>query len=450
MSTTTVPEPSPRTVRRASVAGFLGTTVEAYDFFVFTFLIVYTSPLFFPSENPASGVLSSLLVLGTGLLARPVGGIFFGWLGDRKGRRFVLVLTIVGMGIATFLMGVLPTYESVGLLAPILLVLVRLVQGLSAGGELMGSATYVAEHSTRKNHGILNAMTPMGFAAGTALAPGVVALVTLLLSEETMATWGWRVPLLLSLPLTACTLYLRNRLEESPEFRKLADLNAVRRAPVRAVFTGHPVTLIKIIVISGVVLAIGYIVSAFLPLFLQQEVGLAPGTTAGIAAFAAALGIILGLGAGLLVDRIGRRWTMILILALIGAAFLPVMYLMKSTGNIAIIAVGQLLLAGSAGAVSVPAYAVFTSMFPASVRYTGAAIGFGVGSALGGGFGPYVAAQLTEITGSPYAAAGVVMACAVIGIAVISTMPNRGVSEDDAFVKTDPAHNDKTEVSGAI
>ena len=438
MSTTTSPEPSPQVVRRASTAGFLGTMIEAYDFIVFTYILVYIAPLFFPGESTTASILSGLAVLGTGLLARPVGGIIFGRMGDRRGRRVTLIVTITGMGLATFLIGLLPTFEQVGILAPILLCLLRLGQGLAAGGEIMGSATFVSEHATKKNHGLLSAMTPMGFALGTALAPGVVALVTLFASEETMAAGGWRIPLLLSLPLTLIVLYLRTRLEESPEFRRLADLQELRKAPVRAVFQGYAGTLFKVVAISASVLLTGYVVAAYMPLFLQQQVGLAPGTTAGIATFASFFGIILGFSAGFLIDRLGRKATMILILTIVGLLMFPAMYLMKLTGgNFVVTALLQMLLAGLAGAAAVPAYATFTALFPVSVRYTGAAMGFGLGSAIGGGFGPYLAGLLTEVTGNIYAPAGLVAAAALLGIAVISTMPSRTILEDELVVRAE-------------
>ncbi|MGM0930531.1 MAG: MFS transporter [Actinomycetota bacterium] len=440
MSTTIVQAPSRDVVRKAATAGFLGTAVEAYDFFVFTFLIAYIAPQFFPSGDPTVGILQTLLVLGTGFLARPIGGIIFGRMGDRHGRRITLVVTIAGMGIATCLMGLLPTHASVGVWAPIMLVLVRLLQGLAAGGEQMGSATFVTEHASLKNHGILSAMTPMGFALGTALAPGAVALVAALTSEEFMHGWGWRIPLLLSLPLAFIALYLRNSLEESPEFRRLADLREVRNSPIRDLFRGHLGDLFKVIAISAAVLAMGYVISGYLPLFLQQEVGLLTGTTAGIASIAAFVAIALALSAGFIIDRIGRRATLILIFALLGILIFPAMWMMNNSGaNVVVIAALQTILVSMAGAVAVPAYAAFTSIFPPSVRYTGAAIGFGVGSAIGGGFGPYLAGQATAITGSPYAPAIVIALAAVIGIAIAATIAPHAVAQDAQDAHTSEA-----------
>lgn len=417
--------PSPSLVRRASLAGFFGTTVEAYDFMVFTFLIAYMGPVFFPSDNPATSVLSSLAVLGTGFLARPIGGIFFGRVGDRLGRRFALIVTIGGMGLATILMGILPTFASVGILAPVLLVLTRLLQGFFAGGEQMGSATFVTEHATARNYGILSAMTPVGFAMGGVLAPMVVALTTTLSSEETMASWAWRVPLIASLPLMLFVLYLRNRLEETPEFQELSTKHEVQSSPVRSVVTNYPATLLRVIALSTSVLAIGYVVPAYMPLFMQQEVGMVPGTTAWIATAGSATAVVIGFVVGFMIDRTGRRDTMVFTLGVLLFGMFPIMWAIKVTGgNLWVATPGHMILVAMAGGAAVPVYATLTSAFPAAVRYTGAAIGFGLGSAIGGGFGPYLAGQFTALTGNSYAASGVVAAAALLGIIVIITMPN--------------------------
>lgn len=444
--------PSRSLARRASMAGFFGTAVEAYDFMVFTFLIVYLSPQFFPSDDPAAGVLSSLAVLGTGFIARPVGGIIFGRIGDRFGRRFALIVTITGMGGATVLMGLLPTQSAVGILAPILLVVTRLLQGFFAGGEQMGSATFVTEHASAKNYGILSAMTPVGFAFGAALAPLVVAVTTSLSSEEWMANWGWRIPLLMSLPLMLYVLYLRTRLEESPDFKELADKHEVQRAPLRSVVTRYPATLLRVVALSTSVLAIGYVVPAYMPLFLQQEVGMTPGTTAWLATAGSTFSIAVGFAAGFMIDRSGRRNTMILALGIILVSMFPIMYLVKVTGgNLFVTAMGHMLLVGLAGAAAVPAYATLTSAFPAAVRYTGAAIGFGLGSAIGGGAGPYLAGKLTAMTGNSYAASGVVGAAALLGIVVIATMPNSNSSAaPEATLMTGDIDSDDADSVGEL
>jgi len=431
--------PSRAVTRRAGLAGFLGTTVEAYDFFVFTYLVAYIAPAFFPGGDPIVGILNSLAVLGTGFLARPIGGIVFGRLGDKYGRRPILISTILMMGASTVAMGLLPTYESVGILAPILLVVVRLLQGAAAGGEVMGSATFVSEHAGRRNHGILSSMTPMGFALGTAIAPFAVALTAAFSTEEFMVEGGWRIPLLLSLPMTAIVFFLRAGLDDSPEFRRLAAVNEVRKSPIRELLRHHKLSLLKVIGISASVLALGYIVAGFFPLFQQQQLGLPVGTTAGIASFAAFAGMLIGFSAGLATDRIGRRATLILILALSGGLMFPVLFLMLATGGAIIpIALLQMIMGGLGGAAAVPAYATFTTIFPPSVRYTGAAIGFGIGSAIGGGFAPFLSQLFTQLTGNVFAPAGVAIVAALIGITLALRIPNRGAAVDPGVAAATP------------
>ncbi|MBP1325973.1 MHS family proline/betaine transporter-like MFS transporter [Leucobacter exalbidus] len=437
MTTQLAPAPSNALVRKASIAGGLGTIVESYDFFVYTYLIVYTAPLFFPGEDPFVAILSSLLVLGSGFLARPLGGLVFGRLGDRKGRRFTLMLTVISMGVVTFCMGLLPTYATIGIAAPLALVLLRLFQGFSAGGELAGSTTFVSEHAGKGNHGFLSSITPLGTAFGAALAPGVVALVTLILSEEVMREWGWRVPLLLSLPLTLVCLLLRLGLEDSPEFKRLAAAKTVTRSPVRELLVDYWRPLLKVTLLSASVLMIGYIINAYVPLFLQQQAGFEPGATATMASIQGVSAIVFTIGTALVIDKLGRRTTMITLMGCMALAFLPVLIIMKTTDtNFWISAAGFALLGGLGGAIAAPVYASLTAVFPARVRYTGAALGFGLGAAIGGGAGPALAAQLTQSSGNPYAAAYLAIAAALLGIVFMITIPSRGVADDDGKMVT--------------
>ena len=419
-------------VRRAVLAGLLGTSIEAYDFFVYTYLVLYTAPLFFPSGDPVAGVLASLLVLGAGFLTRPLGGLFFGRIGDRRGRRYALVLTITMMGAATFAIGVLPTFQQWGVLAPTLLVAARLVQGFSAGGELMGSATFVAEHSSPRNRGLFNSVTPLGFALGAVLAPAVVGLTASVVAAEQMAAWGWRIPLLLSLPFAIVCLLFRLWIDDSPAFRRVAERQQIPTAPVREMVRSHWPALLRVIAIAIVASLIGNVVGGYLPVFMQRDAGFTPGTTALTAAVAATLGLPFLLLTGLVVDRIGRRAAMVTLLVYSAVIVFPALLVIKaSAGVIAVVVLAQLSLSIAGGATSVPAYSVYTGLFPARVRYTGAAVGFGIGTAIGGGFGPYLAGLLAAATGNPYAPALLVAAGAVLGIAVITTAPNTYAGGDD-------------------
>lgn len=433
---TAADEATPRghqSARKAGTAGMLGTMIEAYDFAIYTYLVVFTAPLFFPAENPTTGVLAALLALGAGFIARPVGGLFFGRLGDRRGRRFALITTVVTMGLATFAIGLLPTYETIGVLAPVLLVLLRLVQGFSAGGELMGSATFVTEHGTARNHGLLSAITPLGNALGAALAPGVVGVVTLLFAGDVMASWGWRIPLLLSLPLTVLVLFLRTRLDDSPEFKRNAEQEqTTSKTPFRDVVTQHPGALVRVVVLAMSVLFVGYFASAYLPIHLQTAGGMTPGEAARFASVGMLAAMPCMLLTGRLVDRYGRRHTQIALLLLVAAAVFPLMYAVSATeGHVVLAAVGFIVFVCIAGSVAIPAYSAFTASFPTRVRYTGAALGYGLGGALGAGFGPYLSALSAEVTGSSYAPAVLLLVVCAVGLAVASTTPDTSRAQVD-------------------
>jgi len=423
------PVPSPSLVRRAALAGLLGTLIESYDFAVYTYLVVYTAPLFFPSGTSGTAVLSSLLVFAAGFVARPLGGLFFGRMGDRIGRRRTLVLTVTLMGVGTFAMGILPGHDTIGLAAPVLLVLARVVQGFSAGGELMGSATFVAEYASARRRGLFNAITPLGFSMGVALAPAVVGLTTLLTGGH-MAAWGWRIPFLVSLPLTVACLLYRVKIEDSPEFKALVARREVPSSPVLEVLRGHWRAVLRVAGLSLTVGLVGYTTSAYLPIYLQTQAGLPKGTVSLVAALALFLALPFALGSGFAVDRFGRRAVLVAALSVLTVVVFPGMFLMGTAG-IPLFVVGAVfwLLVGLAGAAPPPAYAAFTGFFPTRVRYTGAAIGFNVGSILGAGFAPYAAARLTNATGSPYAPALLIAAAAVLGITVVLTAPRVGPGE---------------------
>ncbi|GAA4558556.1 MFS transporter [Pseudonocardia xishanensis] len=421
------PDTAPPTpiVRRAKIASLLGTTVEAYDFYVYSFLVAFIAPNFFPAADPVTAVLSTLLIFGAGFLTRPLGGVYFGRMGDRRGRRTTLIVTVTLMGGATFALGLLPTYAQIGLLAPILLVLVRLLQGFSAGGELMGAATYVAEHGQRGRRGRISAITPVGFQFGAVLAPAVVWVVSGLVPDGSMASWGWRVPLLLSLPLTILVLLLRNKLEDSPEFQALAERKAVARTPVRELVRLHRVALLQLILLSGAVLLIGYVAAGYLPTFLATQVKIPAGTVAGLAAFGTLIAAPVILFAGYLIDRTSRRAAVVILLGGVGVLAVPALLLMLHNGDrFPVIALCYALIGSLAGAASVPVYSALTGLFPARVRYSGAAIGFGLGAAIGGGSGPYLAGFVASSTGNPIAPGFLIAGVALIGILVALTMTN--------------------------
>jgi MHS family proline/betaine transporter-like MFS transporter len=410
---------SPVLTRRVATAGFLGTFIEYYDFSVYGFLVVYMAPLFFPEGDGTAAVLASLVVFAVGYLARPLGGLFFGSFGDRFGRRRALLVTIIGMGTSTALMGVLPTYATAGVLAPILLVLTRLLQGFSAGGEIVGSATYLAESSEHRHRGFVQALTPMGSNLGVAATPAVVALAAVVVGQQAMGEWGWRLPLLLSALLTVVVVVYRARLEDSPEFTALSEKRAVDPHPARSVLREHPRALLTVAMLVLAITTTAGVLMSYMNIYMINEVGLPKSTVYWLSAVAIAIGGLGYLIGGRLVDRHGSRaagW-----FGFAGTAILvyPVMVAMASSSSLLLI--GLLYTAALVcNSMATPAvYVAFTSIFPTRVRYTGAAIGFNVGAVIGGGLTPYLSARLTASTGLAQAPAILVVLAAVIGLVTL-------------------------------
>lgn len=210
----------PRTVRRAMLAGSLGTLIEYYDFSVYGYLAVVIAPQFFPSEEPAAALLATLAVFATGLVVRPVGGVFFGWLGDRWGRRKALVSSVLCMGVASSATGLLPTYSQIGVTAAVLLLLCRLMQGISTGGESVGAYTYIYESAPPQRRAFLGAVTPIGSNLGFMFAAATAGVISALATKDQMADWGWRLPFLMAVPLTLFCLWARLRIEDTPNSRR--------------------------------------------------------------------------------------------------------------------------------------------------------------------------------------------------------------------------------------
>lgn len=421
----TAPTVSPSTARRAAIAGGVGTLIEYYDFSVYAFLALTIGPLFFPSDEPAVSLLLTLAVFGSAYVMRPIGGWFFGRLGDRRGRRHALVVTVVAMGVCCAILGALPTYQTVGILAPILLVLIRLAQGFSAGGEVGGAATYIAESSPAGRRGIYGSLTPIGSTLGFAVAAGVVGVVSLLVSDAQMSAWGWRIPFLLSIPLAALCLWARVKLEDTPEFEEMADHAEVVRSPLMKVIREHPGSVLRVIGIAIAMNGTGYIGLTYFNIYLVDQ-GFPQQSIYWTSAIAIALACASFPIAGMLTDRFGRRPVLLAAyLAYLVIAW-PAFAIMGTTGSLFVVAIVYIVYMMFNGLAQVPAFPQFTELFPRQVRYTGVALGFNFGTIIAGGSAPYIAAQLVESTGNSMAPAFWVMGVALVGIVTVTTMRETG------------------------
>ncbi|GHC54402.1 MFS transporter [Alcaligenes pakistanensis] len=406
--------------RAASAAG-LGTMIEYYDFQLYGVLAVTLSVLFFQTGNENAALLSTLAVFGGAFLARPLGGIFFGWFGDKHGRTAALMFTIVGIGIASALMGMLPTYATLGLAAPALLLLCRLLQGFFAGGEITGAATYVAECSPPGKRGFFGAFNPAAATLGLSLATGVAGLVTTLVGKEAMVDWGWRIPFLLSIPLIILCVWARSRIEDSPRFKEMLKTHRPEHSPLSLIVRNYRRPLLQVIAIGFAQNAAGYVGVVYLSTHLIHTLKYDGTAVFWLISLVTLCSAFVMPFAGSLSDRFGRK-------PLLTIGFLGYLVLVPLTMWVA--SWGSFPLAVMAVAVSIVpfivvqavGYPLYAELFPTRVRYSGVSLGFNVATILGGATAPFVASWLTSLTGSSMAPAFYVMAAALVGIVALSTV----------------------------
>jgi MFS family permease len=390
------PQPT-ATPRRAAVAAWIGSALEYYDFFIYgTAAALVFGRVFFPSSSPATGTLLALATFGVGYVARPLGAVFLGHVGDRLGRKRVLVFTLLLMGLSTFLVGCLPTYGQAGVLAPALLVVLRLMQGLSAAGEQAGANSMSLEHAPAHRRAYFTSFTLSGTQAGQILATAVFLPVALL-PEDALLSWGWRVPFWLSAVVVVAGFVIRRTLDETPVFADEAARDEVAKLPVVVLFRDHWADVLRVVA-AAVIASVSTIFSVWALSFGVNTVGLDGslmlwvGVVANVVALAA-----IPLWAGL-ADRIGRK--PVFISGALGCAVLTGVYLWTITlGSYPLIFAVGILLSGivySAANGVWPAF--YGEMFSTRVRLSGMAIGTQIGFAIGG-FAPTIATALAG--GSP-------------------------------------------------
>lgn len=409
------PQVEPRVLRRVLTASFVGNFVEWFDYASYGYFATVIAVVFFPDIAPAAALLATFAVFAISFVIRPLGGIVWGHIGDRIGRRTALSYSILIMSGATTLIALLPSYAQVGMLAPILLLLVRMVQGFSASGEYAGATSFIAEYSPTSRRGLFTSLVPASTAAGLLFGSLLSAGLFAALDEAQMQSFGWRLPFLLAAPLGLIGLYIRLKLEDTPKFRELEETHHVAATPVKEMFTTHRR---EILIAFGVTClnAVGfYLILSYMPTYLITELGM--GESESFVATSVSLAVYIGLIflMGQLSDRFGRKTALIAASVLFALLTVPLFTLLEGSTLLVVIliqiAFGALLTINDG---TLPCF--LSEIFPTKVRYSGFAFSFNTANALFGGTAPFVATWLIGLTGSKLAPAWYLVTAALVAL----------------------------------
>ncbi|MFD0560061.1 metabolite-proton symporter [Stackebrandtia endophytica] len=383
-------------LRRVVAASIIGSTLEWYDFFLYaTASALVLGPVFFPNSDPAVGTLLSFATFGVGFAARPIGSVIFGNIGDRYGRRPALVATLVLMGVSTAMIGLVPGYATIGIAAPILLVLLRLAQGMGAGAELAGATIFAAEYAPPHRRGLFGSIATIGTYSGTVLSSAIFALFSMM-PEEAFLSWGWRIPFLLSVVVIIVGIYIRMRLEETPEFKEVERTAGTSKRPLADMFRYEWRSVLKVIGIVAGAFTATYAYQTYSLSYMKTELGITGtiGTlSVAVAAFIAMFVVPL---MGSLSDRVGRR-PILIAGCVISALFAFPFFLLINTGQDALIIAAMI---GGIG-IGVPTIlgvqgVLLSELFSTSNRFTGFSVSRELGSIVFAGATPFVAASLVS------------------------------------------------------
>lgn len=403
--------------KKVLLGGSIGQFVEFYDFTLYGLSAVILSEYFFPSGDRVTGLLVIFATFGVAFVMRPLGGLFFGVLGDKVGRRKTLTITIFLVGICTALIGILPGYDQIGWIAPTLLILARLGQGFSAGGESVGGPSFVYEHAPIDRRGLWINITLAATALPSVFAGGLILILSTVLSDASFESWGWRIPFILALPLSGVGLWIRSRTEESELFTKTAEVRPKEFSPIREAFRENGVGMLQVFFVLGLTALGFYMLSAYFVTYIQTAGDLNREQALLINAIAMASYTILLPIAGHLGDRYGRKPMLIAGSLLLALTSVPAFGLVTS-GDMRLAFIGQTIFVIALCCYGGGCYVFFCERFSTETRFTSAAISYNVSYAVMGGTAPFVGTWLVDTTGIG-SAPGYYMAAAAIVVLVL-------------------------------
>jgi len=421
-----------RAVRRAVKAASLGNAMEWFDFGIYAYLASTIGRVFFPSGNDTVQLLASFATFAVAFLVRPLGGMVFGPMGDKVGRKKVLALTMILMAVGTAAIGMLPTYAAVGFWSPLLLIVFRLLQGFSTGGEYGGASTFIAEYAPDKRRGYFGSFLELGTLAGYTGAAGLVTALTTWLGTDTMDDWGWRIPFLLAGPLGIVGIYLRLKLDDTPAYLKLEEgtvhiseaadkVETTATGDLAKIFRQHWRTLLLCIALVGAYNITDYMVLSYMPTYLSDEMDYSE--THGLLILVGTMVILMLIinQVGRLNDRVGRK--PVLMAGMLGFFVLSApAFLLVKQGSLVAVSGGMLLLGLSLVCLLGTMSAALPAMFPTSVRYGSLSVGYNLSASLFGGTTPLVITALISVTGSDMMPAYYSMGAALVGVIAVACM----------------------------
>jgi len=422
---TTIPRPSAAQARRVATASAVGTTVEWYDFFIYgTAAATVFGPRFFPQVSPVVGTLSAFATFGVGFLARPLGGVVMGHFGDRIGRKSMLVWSLLMMGVSTLGIGLLPDYSQIGVWAPTLLILMRLLQGFALGGEWAGAVLMSVEHAPAEQRGYFGSIVGMGLPIGLVLSNLVFLIASVAAEPATFAAWGWRIPFVASAILVVIGLFIRVRLDESPEFAALQRKGLAARMPVLDLLRTDAATVLLAAGTYTGISTSGYIVLVYFVSYATGVLKIPLPTVLGLVLVTASIFAVSVPMWARWSDRIGRPRVMLWgtgALIAWSAVFFPLL----DTKSVPLMALGLGVVLVLQGAYIGTQPAFFAELFPTSIRYSGASLSNTLGTILGGAPAPFVAAALFSATGTSTAVGAYITAMAAVSFVSVAILRHR-------------------------